>query len=130
MIARRAVVRLIGATVTGLAILSGSIPAVGAAGPNASPNASPERAASVLPFATGDTGLELTLTKVSPAAVGPDDEVVITGSVRNLDSVARKNVRISRASPCSNTRTGPCSSAWRRREARSEEQNATGRTPG
>jgi hypothetical protein len=95
VIARRAVVRLIGATVTGLAILSGSIPAVGASGPNASPNASPERAASVLPFATGDTGLELTLTKVSPAAVGPDDEVMITGSVRNLDSVARKNVRIS-----------------------------------
>jgi hypothetical protein len=91
VIARRVVVRLIGATVAGLALLSGSVPALAADGPAAGV----QPAAAVLPFAAGRSGVQLTLTKVLPAAVGPDDEVVVTGTVRNLDSTPKKNVRIA-----------------------------------
>jgi len=91
VIPKRAIVRLIGATVAGLAMLSGSIGAAGAAGPSDSADSR----TSVPRFATGATGLELTLTKVSPAAAGPDDEVVVTGTARNLGGTPMKNARIS-----------------------------------
>ena len=90
MIAGRVVVRLIGATVAGLAMLSGSVPAMAAGLPDGR-----QPVAATLPVAAGRTGLQLSLTKVSPAAVGLDDEVVVTGTVRNLDSAPKKNVRIA-----------------------------------
>src|SRR5690349_6412315 len=48
-----------------------------------------------LPFAAGENGLELTLTKVTPAAAGPDDDVVASGTVRNPGNTTVKNARIS-----------------------------------
>jgi len=88
-------VRLIGATVAGVALLSGSVGAAGSAVAAAGPGDSADITQSVLPFATSTTGLELTLTKVAPAATGPDDELVVTGSVRNLSNTTVKNARIS-----------------------------------
>jgi hypothetical protein len=90
VIAGRVVVRLIGATVAGLAMLSGSVPAMAAGLPDGG-----QPVAAMLPVAAGRTGLQLSLTKVAPAAVGLDDEVVVTGTVRNLDSAPKKNVRIA-----------------------------------
>lgn len=90
MIPKRVVVRLIGAAVAGLAVLSGPVATAGAAGPRHSAEATK----SVLHAADG-TGVELNLTKVSPAAVGPDDDVVVTGTVRNLGTTALNTVRVS-----------------------------------
>jgi hypothetical protein len=89
VIARRVVGRLIGAAVAGLALVSGSVVPVGSA---TAAGVGPVRSAR--PAAAGDSGLELKLGKVSPAAPGPDDELVITGSVRNVGGTAAKNPQI------------------------------------
>lgn len=100
MISRRRGARLIGAAVAGLALFTGSAGAAGAAGTTGAlravrPVDSADSVRSVLPFADGDTALELKLTKVSPAATGPDDELVVSGSVRNVGTSSVKNARIS-----------------------------------
>jgi hypothetical protein len=94
----RGVVRLIGATVAGLTLLSGSVGTAGLVGTAA---AAPPRAAgadstrSALPLAAGASGLELKLTKVYPAATGLDDELVVTGSVRNVGTTTVKKTVVS-----------------------------------
>jgi hypothetical protein len=87
---RREVRRLIGAAVAGLVLLS--------AFPGSSATAETAGAASPVsapPLAADGTGLELGLTKVTPAMVGPAEEVVVNGTLRNLGSTAIKNARIT-----------------------------------
>jgi hypothetical protein len=80
------VVRLVAATVAGLAMLSGSFTAAGAA----------ELGAAAERSAVGDgAALELTLTKLSPAAVGPDQPLVVSGTVRNPGTTTIKSAGIS-----------------------------------
>jgi hypothetical protein len=81
---------LISTTLAALIMVSGSVPLAGATAIHRS-----AAAPLALPFATGENGLELTLTKVTPAAAGPDDDVVVTGTVRNPGSTTVKNARIS-----------------------------------
>jgi Family of unknown function (DUF6049) len=77
VITPRAIVRLVGATVGLAALSAGSI----AAAPLAAP-------------ASAATRLELQLTKVSPAAVNPEDPLVVTGTIRNPGTKTIKNVSV------------------------------------
>jgi uncharacterized protein DUF6049 len=109
VIGRRAVPRLFGATVAGLAVLLGPVSAAGAAiGPAGAGGALGASGTLNAVAATGGTGgpgtarpvragsgLELRLTKVTPAAPGPNDELVVTGTARNLSSTPLKRARIS-----------------------------------
>ncbi len=92
--------RLVGATVAGLALLSGSVGSAGVPGAGGAASlgdaaGSVASIASVAPLAASATGLELNLTRVTPAAAGPDDEVVVSGTIHNRGNTVIKNARIS-----------------------------------
>jgi len=84
-------VRLVAATVAGLAMLSGSFTAAGAAGLGEGVHSS----LAPLTAADDENALEFNLTKLSPAAVGPDEQLVVSGTVRNPGTATIKNVQIS-----------------------------------
>ena len=112
--------RLFGATVAGLAVLLGPVGTAGAAiGPSgaAGSTGSTGDTAVVRPFAAG-SDLELRLSKVTPAAPGPNDELVVTGTARNLSSTPLKRVRLTLWLRCASPRRGQALLASRDTPAR------------
>ena len=85
--------RAIGAAVAGLILITGPALTSAAGTPAARPALL--RPAVAQPVPAGTSGVDLQLTRVTPAAVRPTDELTVSGTIRNLGSTTVKKTRIS-----------------------------------